>query len=147
DALAAAPGDAIAISGAADAVALLSDAEKEFFACREIGELLFGDRGVPGCAAAVFAVVGFKPQFVFAVLATALVGQLQVGITRLGVDLLMAQDRHRDHAIIAEQANAADANRRTAGKDAHIFDRKTDGLAVAGREQHVVGIAARRHPD
>ena len=61
DTLTAAAGDAVVVSRAAHAIALLGDAEDEFLARRELGKLLFGD-GALGRIALTFFGLGPRPR-------------------------------------------------------------------------------------
>src|SRR6202011_356540 len=72
--------------------------------------------------------------------------------------IYVPQDRHRDDPFVAEQADAAHADRRPASEDAHIADRRAYRLALVriffggahgnlagslpGRQQHVVRLGA-----
>src|SRR5580704_10040705 len=112
DALPAAPGDPIAIGRAAHPKTLFGDAQQEFLARCQIGEQLLGNRRHLD-----IDIVSFGRLLVLAVLPPPLVGELDVGVADFGRDRLVAQDRHRDNLVVAQEPYAAHADRGPAGKD------------------------------
>ena len=144
DALSAAPGDPVVVGRAPDAEALLGHAQHELLALSEIGIGLFRDRAFVAGGLA-FGLLRFGRRLggglvLLADLPPSPRREAQIGVAHIGGDLLVAQDRQRDHLVVAEQSNAADADRGAAGKDPHIADREADRLTVAGGEQHIVGV-------
>src|SRR5215469_15025663 len=148
DALPAASGNSVIIGRGPDAVPLLGDAQHELLALGEIGMGLIRDRSL---LAAVF-VVGIRRRFryslaLFAHLPAALSGEAQIRVPYVGADLLVPQDRHRDHLIVAEEADATHADGTAAGEDTNVADRKADRFAIAGSQKHIVGLGAGRDRD
>src|SRR5439155_26647770 len=69
-------------------------------------------------------------------------GEADIGVADIGSDLLVAQYRHRDHPVVAQQPDAAHTDRRAAGEYPDIRDREADRLAIAAGEQDIVGVGA-----
>ena len=106
DPLPAAPGDPVVIGRGSDAVALFRHAQHEFFTLREIDIHLLGNR-VLIAAVFVIRIVGFERRFrgclaLLPHLPPPPRGEAQISVAHIGGDLLVAQDRHRDHLVVAK---------------------------------------------
>ncbi len=114
------------------AIAVFGDGEDILFGCRH-GLGLFRRAGQGFTGARAFP-LPFGPA--------AGIGPAQIAFPGVAFIISMAQDRHGDQFVIANQANAADANAVAAFEHAHVDHGEADALAPPARQQNiVVGIA------
>src|SRR5262249_13345417 len=139
DALSAAPGDTVVVSRAPDPETLPGHAQHELLPLRQIDKSFFRDRTFALVGRLSFALLGFEGHLGSSL--PLLVGlppspccEAQISVTIIGSNLLVAQDRQRDHLIVAQQPDTTDADRGTAGEDPHITDREADRFTAACSE-------------